>query len=94
MSRTHLESLSRGGGLTGPGGVHSGRHLRGAQVVGGLASSSSLQPRSLPSACCLQMHKVLDIDISDEASSTVIHVRAPISARLCDVSGVFDKLGE
>lgn len=41
------------------------------------------------------MHsKGLDIDISDEASSTVIHVRAPISARLCDVSCVFDKLGK
>ncbi len=44
--------------------------------------------------CCVQMRRGLDIDICDEASSTVIHVKAPISARLCDVSCVFDKLGE
>lgn len=42
----------------------------------------------------LQMHQGLDIAISDEASSTVIHVRGPVSARMCDVGCVFDKLGE
>lgn len=42
----------------------------------------------------LQMYKDLDIDITDEASSTVIHVRGPVSARMCDVGSVFDQLGE
>jgi hypothetical protein len=45
-------------------------------------------------ASSLQMHKGLDIVISDEASSTVIHVKGPVNARMCDVGCVFDKLGE
>lgn len=57
-------------------------------------SAAVWSPLSCPVPAVLQMHKGLDIAISDEASSTVIHVRGPVSARMCDVGGVFDKLGK
>jgi hypothetical protein len=40
------------------------------------------------------MYKDLDIDITDDAYSTVIHVTGPVSARMCDVGSVFDQLGK
>lgn len=41
-----------------------------------------------------KQQELMDIAISDEATSTVIHVRGPrMCARMCDVDSVFDKLG-
>lgn len=69
-------------------------HVQECPLAMLLLQCQCMGPLLLPVTSLLQMHKGLDIVISDEASSTVIHVKGPVNARMCDVGCVFDKLGE